>query len=114
MVGKTMKRCAWVTDDPIYQQYHDQEWGLPIFDDSVLFEFLILEGMQAGLSWITILKKRNNYRKAFNNFNARKIAQYDAKKVAQLLKDPGIVRNRLKVQSIITNAKAYLALKSEL
>jgi DNA-3-methyladenine glycosylase I len=107
------KRCAWVNDDPLYIAYHDKEWGRPIHDEKLLFEFLILEGMQAGLSWITILKKRENYRKAFDNFNAKKIAKYDEKKIAALLENPGIIRNKLKVNSIINNAKALLKLQKE-
>jgi DNA-3-methyladenine glycosylase I len=94
-------------------EYHDREWGVPVHDDRVLFEFLILEGAQAGLSWETILNKRENYRRAFDKFDARKIARYDAKKVRALLKDPGIVRNRLKVSSTISNAKAFLAVQKE-
>lgn len=108
---KSKKRCAWVNDDPIYIDYHDKEWGVPIYDDRLLFEFLILEGMQAGLSWITILKKRENYRIAFDNFDAKKIVTYSQKKQDTLLLNPGIIRNKLKIQSIITNAKAFLALQ---
>ncbi|MFC2136313.1 DNA-3-methyladenine glycosylase I, partial [Bacteroidota bacterium] len=88
-----VNRCRWAGSDPLYQKYHDEEWGVPVHNDRLLFEFLILEGAQAGLSWITILKKRNNYKKAFDNFNAKKIAQYDAKKVKELLNNEGIVRN---------------------
>lgn len=106
-------RCAWVTDDPLYIQYHDTEWGVPIYDNRLLFEFLILEGAQAGLSWLTILKRRDNYRLAFDNFDAKKIIAYDKKKIAQLLENPGIIRNRLKIQSVITNAHAYLAIQKE-
>ncbi|MFI4955334.1 MAG: DNA-3-methyladenine glycosylase I [Gammaproteobacteria bacterium] len=104
------KRCAWVNTDPLYISYHDQEWGTPIFDDQKLFEFLILEGMQAGLSWITILKKRENFRAALDNFNAEKIARYPASRINKLLDNPGIIRNRLKIESTVTNAKAYLAI----
>lgn len=107
-------RCAWVNDDPLYIEYHDKEWGVPTYDDKLLFEFLILEGMQAGLSWITILKKREHYRKAFNQFNANKIIEYDQEKIEELLKNPGIIRNNLKIQSIITNANAYLNVKKEM
>lgn|SRR3990167_5414594 len=107
-------RCAWVTADPIYIDYHDQEWGVAIYDDRLLFEFLILEGMQAGLSWLTILKRRDNYRGCFDNFNAEKIANYDEKKYTTLLSNPGIIRNRLKIQSVISNAQAYLAIKEKL
>jgi DNA-3-methyladenine glycosylase I len=106
-------RCAWVNDDPIYIEYHDDEWGKPIYDDRLLFEFLNLEGAQAGLSWLTILKRRENYRLCFDNFNAEKIAVYDAKAYQKLLANPGIIRNRLKIQSVITNAQAYLAIKQE-
>lgn len=106
-------RCAWVSDDPLYIYYHDQEWGIPIYDERLLFEFLILEGMQAGLSWLTILKKRDNYRVCFDDFNAKKIAQYNQVKVDQLLKNPGIIRNKLKIQAIISNAKAFLKMKEE-
>jgi len=101
-------RCAWVTTDPIYIDYHDHEWGKPIFDDQKLFEFLILEGAQAGLSWITVLKKREAYRLAFDHFNPEKIARYDQQKIDALLKNPGIIRNQLKIKSTITNAQAYL------
>lgn len=104
------KRCQWVNDDPLYIEYHDKEWGKPIFDDIKLFEFIILEGMQAGLSWITILKKRENYRKAFDNFNPSIIAKYSPAKIDKLLQNPGIIRNRLKVNAIVSNAQAYLNL----
>ena len=110
---KIKTRCGWVGDDPILISYHDKEWGNPSHDDRLLFEFLILEGAQAGLSWITILKRRENYRAAFDNFNATKIAKYDAKKIKSLMNDPGIIRNRLKIQSTIGNAKAFLAVKKE-
>ncbi len=106
-------RCGWAGDDPLYIQYHDEEWGVPIYDDRQLFEFLILEGAQAGLSWITILRKREGYRRAFDGFDAEKIAGYDENKVAQLLSDPGIVRNRLKVGAAIGNARAYLDLRQK-
>lgn len=108
-----MKRCAWAGDDALYQRYHDQEWGRPVHDDRLLFEFLILEGAQAGLSWITILRKRENYRRAFDRFDAKKIAKYDAKKVKTLLADAGIVRNRLKIAAAISNAKAFLEVQRE-
>ena len=107
------KRCGWVPDDALYRAYHDEEWGVPVHDDRLLFEFLILEGAQAGLSWSTILKKRVNYRKAFANFNAKKVARFDKRKVRQLLDDPGIVRNRLKVASTIQNAKLFLEMQKE-
>ena len=107
-----LPRCGWAKR-PLDIQYHDQEWGVPQHDDRVLFEFLILEGAQAGLSWSTILDKRQNYRRAFDNFDARKVARYDARKVANLLADPGIVRNRLKIAAAIRNAEAFLAVQKE-
>jgi DNA-3-methyladenine glycosylase I len=107
-------RCAWVPDDELYTKYHDGEWGVPVYDDRLLFEFLILEGAQAGLSWSTILKKRDNYRSAFDNFDANKIAKYNQKKINQLLNNPGIVRNRLKIKSTIQNAKAFLEIQKEM
>jgi len=110
---KVPKRCPWSTTDPLYIRYHDEEWGIPLHDDNRLFEFLILEGAQAGLSWITILRKRENYRKAFDKFNPKKIAQYDGKKIESLLENPGIIRNRLKVNSAIVNAKAFLKVQEE-
>ena len=103
-----LERCRWVTDDPIYIEYHDIEWGVPVHDDQRLFEMLILEGAQAGLSWITILKKRPHYRLVFDNFDAAKIVSYDLKKRESLLQDPGIIRNRLKINAAITNAEKYL------
>jgi DNA-3-methyladenine glycosylase I len=111
-ITKTQHRCDWAKGD-LYVAYHDQEWGVPVHDDRRLFEFLILEGAQAGLSWITILKKRENYRQAFDGFDPKKVAKYDSRKVSELLSDPGIVRNRLKVQSAIQNAKAFLAIQKE-
>ena len=111
---ETVKRCAWAgTSKPLMIEYHDKEWGRPVHDDRLLFEFLILEGAQAGLSWETILNKRENYRKAFNNFDAKKIAKYDKAKQKKLLADPGIVRNRLKVSSAVSNAQAFLAVQKE-
>ena len=108
------KRCPWVNPaNPLYVKYHDQEWGRASHDDRHLFEMLILEGAQAGLSWETILKKRENYRRAFDRFDARKIARYDAAKVRKLMADPGIVRNRLKIASTIGNARAFLAVQKE-
>jgi DNA-3-methyladenine glycosylase I len=107
-----LPRCGWAKR-PLDIQYHDREWGVPQHDDRVLFEFLILEGAQAGLSWSTILNKRQNYRRAFDNFNPRKVARYDARKVSRLLTDPGIVRNRLKIAAAIRNAKAFLAVQQE-
>jgi DNA-3-methyladenine glycosylase I len=105
-------RCHWATS-PLMIDYHDKEWGAPVHDDRVLFEFLILEGAQAGLSWETILNKRENYRRAFDRFNVAKIADYDAKKVRALMADAGIIRNRLKIASTISNAKTFLAVKKE-
>ena len=106
--GDNYRRCWWCGDDDLYRQYHDCEWGVPIHDDRLLFEFLCLEGAQAGLSWITILRKRENYRRVFDQFDVHKIVHYDQNKVASLLADPGIVRNRLKVNGTIKNARAYL------
>ena len=106
-------RCAWAGTDPLYVAYHDQEWGVPVSDDRILFEFLILEGAQAGLSWSTILKKRNHYRIAYDNFDPARIATYDTQKIATLLEDPGIVRNRLKVEASVTNARAFLQVQAE-
>jgi DNA-3-methyladenine glycosylase I len=108
---KPPKRCAWAGNDPLYQTYHDEEWGVPCFDDRRLFEFLILEGAQAGLAWITILRKRAGYHRCFDGFDAEKIARYTPKRVEKLLQDPGIVRNRLKVESTVTNARAYLQIQ---
>lgn len=107
------KRCWWCGDDPLYQAYHDKEWGVPVHDDRSLFEFLCLEGAQAGLSWITILRKREHYRLVFDDFDAEKIVRYDDKKIASLLGDAGIVRNRLKVNGFVKNARAYLTLLDE-
>ncbi len=104
-------RCRWVNDDPLYLDYHDREWGVPVHDDRKLFEMLILEGAQAGLSWYTILKKRENYRKAFDGFDAEKIARYDEAKIQSLLQDAGIVRNRLKVRGTVKNARAFLEIR---
>ncbi|MGB5327429.1 MAG: DNA-3-methyladenine glycosylase I, partial [Gammaproteobacteria bacterium] len=106
-------RCWWCGDDELYQDYHDFEWGVPVHDERLLFEFLCLEGAQAGLSWITILRKRENYRRAFDNFDAGKIVRYKDKKIAALLQDPGIVRNRLKVNGFVKNARALLELQEQ-
>lgn len=108
-----LKRCGWVTDDPLYIAYHDNEWGVPVFDDRKLFEFLILEGAQAGLSWLTVLKKRENYRKAFSGFDPAKVAAYGEDKIQALLSDPGIIRNQLKIRSAVTNAAAFLEIQKE-
>jgi len=106
-------RCAWAGTDPLYQAYHDEEWGVPVHDDRVWFEFLILEGMQAGLSWHTILRKRANFRRAFDDFDVHKVAAYGEEKVASLLADPGIIRNRLKVRAAISNAQSFLKVQAE-
>ena len=106
-------RCGWCGDDALYCQYHDEEWGVPVRDERELFEFLCLEGAQAGLSWITILRKRENYRRAFDQFDAVRIAAYDETRVESLLQDAGIVRNRLKVNGFVKNARAWLALKEQ-
>ena len=111
--AEIINRCDWCGDDPLYQKYHDDEWGVPTFDDATLFEFLILEGAQAGLSWITVLRKRENYRKAFHQFNPEKIARYSEKKIQRLKLDAGIIRNDLKIRSAITNAQCYLELCNE-
>jgi DNA-3-methyladenine glycosylase I len=108
-----VRRCSWCGDDPLYVAYHDEEWGVPVFDDRRLFEFLILEGAQAGLSWSTILKKREGYRAAFDGFDPVIVAGYDERKTAELLADAGIVRNRLKVASAVSNAQAFLAVEEE-
>lgn len=107
------KRCAWCGSDPLYVEYHDKEWGRPVRDDRLLFEMLILEGAQAGLSWITVLRKRESYRKAFDQFDAKKIARYDARKCLQLMANPGIIRNRAKIAATIGNARAFLAVSEE-
>jgi len=109
----TRRRCAWSGDDPLYVAYHDEEWGVPVHDDRVLFEFLILEGAQAGLSWLTILRKRENYRRALAGFDPKRVASFGARDVRRLLGDPGIVRNRLKVESTVRNARAFLAVQEE-
>jgi DNA-3-methyladenine glycosylase I len=109
----SMLRCAWSTSDPLYIDYHDREWGVPVHDERKLFEMLILEGAQAGLSWITILKKRENYRKAFDKFDVKRVSRYDAARIRSLLKNEGIVRNRLKIAATISNAKAFLAVQKE-
>lgn len=101
---KKPERCSWADSDPLYALYHDTEWGVPVHDDRRLFEFLILEGAQAGLSWITVLRKRDNYRLAFDNFDAGKIARYGKKEINRLMLDPGIIRNRLKIESAVGNA----------
>jgi len=109
-----LRRCAWVTADPLYVRYHDEEWGVPVHDDRRLFEMLILEGAQAGLSWLTVLRKREGYRRVFDGFDVHAIARWDARRVARAMKDEGIVRNRLKIESTVSNARAFLALEGEL
>ena len=107
------KRCEWCGNDPLYIEYHDNQWGVPVHDDTLLFEMLILEGAQAGLSWLTILKKRENYRKAFNGFDIEPIARYSEPDISRLLADAGIVRNRLKLESVIKNARAVLKIQEQ-
>jgi DNA-3-methyladenine glycosylase I len=110
---KEKKRCQWCLNDPLYIKYHDNEWGTPLHNDRKLFEMLILEGFQAGLSWITILRKRENFRKAFNNFDPNKIALYNKRKINSLLNDEGIIRNRLKIEAAVSNARAFLTVQKE-
>jgi len=114
IVNQNVNRCAWVNSDPLYMYYHDHEWGVPVYNDQLLFEYLILEGAQAGLNWLTILKKREHYRKAFDGFDPTKIATYDASRVVMLLMNEGIVRHRLKIESVITNARAFLKIQESL
>ena len=109
----SLSRCTWAGDDPLYQKYHDKEWGVPLHSDKKLFEFLILEGMQAGLSWITILKKRQAFREAFDGFDFNKVAKYPDSKIEQLLDNPGIIRNKLKVNAAVTNAQAFIRIRKE-
>ena len=111
--SKPPVRCGWCGTDELYCQYHDEEWGVPVYDDQKMFEFLVLEGAQAGLSWITVLRKREAYRKAFDNFDPVKIARYSEAKKAKLLLNPGIIRNRLKIESVVRNARAYLDLQEQ-
>lgn len=106
-------RCGWCAGDPLYEAYHDGEWGVPVKDDSTIFEFLILETFQAGLSWITILRKRENFRQALDGFDYNKIAAYGPEKIARLLEDPGIIRNRLKIHATVTNARAFIGIQRE-
>ncbi len=106
-------RCGWCVGDPLYEAYHDEEWGVPVKDDNTLFEFLILETFQAGLSWITVLKKRENFREAFDHFDYQKIASYDQNKIEELLQNSGIIRNKLKVHATVTNAQAFMAIQKE-
>ena len=108
-----MVRCGWCGEDPLYQKYHDEEWGVPVYDDQKLFEFLLLEGAQAGLSWITILRRRENYRKAFANFDPERVARFDDRKKLELLQNEGIIRNRLKIESAVKNAQYFLEVQEE-
>ncbi|MFH2050388.1 MAG: DNA-3-methyladenine glycosylase I [bacterium] len=110
---KQIIRCKWCESDPIYIKYHDEEWGVPVHDDQKLFEFLVLEGAQAGLSWLTILKRREGYRKAFANFDVNKVARFTSKKIEKILSDSGVIRNRLKVESAVNNARAFLKIQEE-
>ena len=110
---KTIQRCGWCEGDALYEKYHDTEWGVPLYDDQKLFEFLILETFQAGLSWITVLKKRENFRTAFDHFDYNKIAQYNDIKFQELIQNKGIIRNRLKIKAAITNAQAFLKVREE-
>lgn len=107
------KTCSWPTSDPLLIEYHDKEWGVPLHDDRKLFEFLVLEGFQAGLSWLTVLRKRKNFRNAFDNFDFHKIARYSRRKINSLLKDSGIIRNRLKIEGTVSNARAFLQVRKE-
>jgi len=106
-------RCAWSSGDPLYEAYHDNEWGVPVYDDDTLFEFLILETFQAGLSWITVLRKRENFRKAFDDFDYKKIAKYNQGKIDELLLDAGIIRNKLKINATISNAQSFIKIQEE-
>lgn len=111
--NKKIKRCDWVGNDPLYMKYHDSEWGIPVYNDKKLFEFLVLETFQAGLSWLTILKRRENFRKAFENFNYKKIAEFNDKKYKILLQNEGIIRNKLKIKATISNAKEFIKVQDE-
>ncbi len=108
-----LQRCGWCEGDALYEAYHDTEWGIPVYDDNTIFEFLILETFQAGLSWITVLRKRENFRKAFNDFDYKEIANYSEEKIQDLLQNPGIIRNKLKVRATITNAQAFIKVQEE-
>lgn len=113
-MNKHFNRCSWCLGDPLYESYHDTEWGVPLFDEDKLFEFLILETFQSGLSWLTVLKKREHFRAAFDGFNFEKVARYDASKEAELLQNTGIIRNRLKIKATISNAQAFLKIRETL
>lgn len=106
-------RCGWCVGDPLYEAYHDHEWGVPVLDDETLFEFLTLETFQAGLSWITVLRKRNNFREAFDNFDYRKIAQYKDAKITELMQNSGIIRNQMKIRAAVTNAREFMKIQDE-
>lgn len=108
-----LEACPWCGQDPLYRRYHDTEWGVPVHEDAALFEFLILEGAQAGLSWITVLRKREHYRRAFNHFDAERVAAFDAARIEALLQDPGLIRNRLKMESAVSNARAFLEVQAQ-
>lgn len=110
---KKLNRCGWCEGDDLYEAYHDNEWGVPVYDDDTIFEFLILETFQAGLSWITVLRKRENFREAFDNFDYKKIANYSEEKIQELLQNPGIIRNKLKIRATVTNAKAFMEVQKE-
>jgi DNA-3-methyladenine glycosylase I len=112
-MSDSIKRCSWAEGSPLEREYHDTEWGVPLHDDRGLFELITLEGAQAGLSWLTVLKKRDNYRHQFDNFDVNKIARYNKRKVTSLLKNPGIIRNRLKIEATISNARAFLEIQDE-
>ena len=113
MAGKEKKRCLWCGTDPLYVRYHDEEWGVPVYDDKKLFEFLVLESFQAGLSWYIVLKKRPNFKKAFANFNAKKMAAFTKRDVARLMQDAGIIRNKMKIEAAINNAARFLEIQKE-
>ncbi|MBU1706621.1 DNA-3-methyladenine glycosylase I [bacterium] len=114
MTKKTIKRCPWPSDDALMIEYHDTEWGVPVHDDRKLFEFIVLDGMQAGLSWSTILRKRENFRKAFHNFDPKKVSKYAEKDFNRLMNDAGIIRNRLKIRATIENSKQFLKVQKEI
>lgn len=111
--SKKIRRCPWCLSDPLYVEYHDREWGVPVHDDRKWFEFLLLEGVQAGLNWLLVLKKRENYRQAYDDFDFGRIAQYDDSKIASLLADPGLVRNRAKIRASVSNARAFITIREE-
>jgi len=113
MTGMAKKRCPWCLGDPLYIDYHDREWGVPVHDDRKWFEFLVLEGAQAGLNWLLVLKKRDNYRKAYDGFDFNKVARYDEKKIAALLSNPGLIRNRSKITASVSNAGAFIRIREE-